>query len=431
MGYAEHETRRPSPYRWGVAGFFLTLALASATIAAGSSTDRMIAIYQRILRVRPDDAESFYKLGDAYVEKGRETGDVAYFELGAQALRKALKSDPGLGPAHRHLALVLYTLHDFAGAIGHSQAALKLDPRDSYAYGVMGDAELETGDYQGAARSYATMIALRADLYSYARRSGLESVRGETTACVADLKRAIADGQRGGKPAESVAWVQWQLGNEYFKTGNLAGAQQSYQDSLKTYPGYHRALAGMAQMRAAQGHLPAAAELYNQAIAVIPMPEYAAALADVYTMMGRTQEASREQSLVEFIGRLNKINKTLYNRSLAYFYADHDLEVPAALELAGAELKARRDIYGHDVMAWALYKSGQPRAAAAEIHAALSFGTQDPRLYYHAGMIEFKLGLKDRARRNLSRALALNPHFQPIQDQVAAGTLAMLAGDAR
>jgi hypothetical protein len=46
-------------------------------------------------------------------------------------------------------------------------------------------------------------------------------------------------------------------------------------------------------------------------------------------------------------------------------------------------------------------------------------------------MIEFKLGFKDRARRDLSRALALNPHFQPIQDQLAAGTLAMLAGDAR
>ena len=31
-------------------------------------------------------------------------------------------------------------------------------------------------------------------------------------------------------------------------------------------------------------------------------------------------------------------------------------------------------------------------------------------------MIEFKLGHKDLARRDLSRALALNPHFQPIQD---------------
>jgi len=409
----------------------LLLAGAWTTLAADTTADRMIAIYQRLLRIRPHDAESYYKLGDAYIEKGRETGDVTYFELAAQALRKALAVDPALGPAHRHLALVLYTLHDFAGAADHSRAAIKLDPRDSYAYGVMGDSELETGDYQGAARSYAMMIALRADLYSYARRSGLESVRGETAPCVADLKCAIADGQRTGIPAESIAWVQWQLGNEYFKTGNLNGAEQQYQESLQTYPGYHRALAGMAQVRAAQGRLADAAGLYNQAIAVIPMPEYAAALADIYSIMGRAQDAARQRSLVEFIGRLNRINKLLYNRSLAYFYADHDIEVPAALELASAELAVRRDIYGHDAMAWALYKSGQARAARAQMQAALSLGTCDPRLFYHAGMIELKLGHRELARRELSRALALNPHFQPIQDAVAAQTLAMLVGGAR
>jgi len=409
----------------------LLLAFALPIQAAGNVTDRTIAIYQRVLQVRPHDAESYYKLGDAYIEKGRETGDVAYFELASQALRKALQIDPELGPAHRHLALVLYTLHDFGGAIDQSQAALKLDPRDAYAYGVIGDARLETGDYDAAARAYATMIALHADLYSYARRSGLESVRGQTAACVADLSRAVADGRRTGNPPESIAWVQWQLGNEYFKTGNLSAAQQHYQDSLDTYPGYHRALAGMAQVRAAQGDFTAAAGLYKQAIAVIPMPEYAGALADVYTMMGRTQDAAEQQSLVEFIGRLNRINKVLYNRSLAYYYADHGIEVPVALELASTELKARRDIYGHDVMAWTLYKSGQPRAAQAQIQAALSLGTQDPRLFYHAGMIELELGRKDLARRDLSRALALNPHFQPIQDRVASRTLAMLHGDAR
>ena len=129
------------------AGLLLLLAVALPIQAADNVTDRTIAIYQRVLQVRPHDAESYYKLGDAYIEKGRETGDIAYFELASQALRKALQIDPELGPAHRHLALVLYTLHDFGGAIDQSQAALKLDPRDAYAYGVIGDARLETGDY--------------------------------------------------------------------------------------------------------------------------------------------------------------------------------------------------------------------------------------------------------------------------------------------
>jgi tetratricopeptide (TPR) repeat protein len=408
------------------------LCSVAVTRAAGvaAPTDRMIAIYQRLAAARPQDAEIYYRLGDAYVEKGRETGDVAYYGLAAQALRKSLQIDPTLAPAYRHLALVAYTLHDFTGAIGNSQAALRLDPGDGYAYGVMGDAQLETGDYAGAARSYGAMAALRADLYSFARRSALESLRGRNAACAADLQRAIADGLQTSKPAESVAWVQWQLGNEYFRNGNLTGARHQYDASLKTYPRYHRALAGIAQVRAAQGDLPGAADFYIQAIAIIPMPEYAAALGDVYQLMGRRDDAARQRSLVEFIGRLSKINKVIYNRSLVYFYADHDLELPQALELAGSELKVRRDIYGHDALAWALYKNGRPRDADAQIRAALTLGTPDSKLYYHAGMIEFKLGRRALARRDLSRALALNRHFQPIQDARAAATLAMLAGDA-
>jgi tetratricopeptide (TPR) repeat protein len=409
----------------------LAAALCSVPAALAAGTDQMIAIYQRLAAARPQDAEIYYRLGDAYVEKGRETGDIAYYELAAQALRKSLRDDPALAPAVRHLALVAYTLHDFAGAIANSQAALRLDPRDAYAYGVMGDAQLETGDYTAAARSYATMVALRADLYSFARRSALESLRGQNAACAADLQRAAAEGLQTGKPAESVAWVQWQLGNEYFRIGNLGGAQQEYEAALKTYPRYHRALAGIAQVRAAQGYLAAAAGFYTQAIAIIPMPEYAAALGDVYELMRRPDDAARQRALVEFIGRLSKINKVIYNRSLVYFYADHDVDLPQALELAGAELKVRRDIYGRDALAWALYKNGRARQAEAEIRAALALGTPDSKLYYHAGMIEFKLGRKQQARRDLSRALTLNPHFQPIQDARAAETLAALGGDAR
>ncbi len=415
-----------------IAAAVVMLCCAAAALAAdGAAVDRMIDIYQRLAAARPGDAEVYYKLGDAYIQKGRETGDISYFELASQSLGRSLQIDPSLGPAYRHLALVGYTLHDFAGAIRNAQAALRFDPRDAYAYGVIGDAELETGDYDGAARAYGTMVSLRGDLYSFARRSALESLRGRIEACTADLKRAIADGIATAKPAESVAWVQWQLGNEYFRIGKLNAALNQYEAALKTYPRYHRALAGAAQVRAAQGDLAASADFYRQAIAIIPMPEYAAALADVYTVMGRAADAAGQRALVEFIGRLSKLNQIIYNRSLAYFYADHDLELAQALELAGTELRVRRDIYGHDAMAWALYKSGQAQAAQAQMRAAMMLETPDPRLYYHAGMIELKLGRKQAARRDLRRALALNPHFQPIQDAVAARTLAALAGDGK
>ena len=89
-------------------------------------------------------------------------------------------------------------------------------------------------------------------------------------------------------------------------------------------------------------------------------------------------------------------------------------------ELAAAEFKIRHDIYGQDALAWALYRDGKSAAALPHIMAALQFGTTDARLYFHAGMIYSALGRSSEARTSLGRALAINAHFQPILDRVAA-----------
>src|ERR1700733_13366065 len=176
----------------GLAALLLISFLGVRQATAQSPTiDRDILLLQKILKQRPDP-ELYYRLGDLYVQKGRQTGDITYFNLAGNSLREALKLLPSLEPAHRHLAFVLYSLHDFAGAASEARQALQLNASDSYAYGVLGDSELETGAYAEAAQTYARMIALKGDLYSYSRRSGLETIRGANSLAVADLERAIA-----------------------------------------------------------------------------------------------------------------------------------------------------------------------------------------------------------------------------------------------
>ena len=147
--------------------------------------------------------------------------------------------------------------------------------------------------------------------------------------------------------------------------------------------------------------------------------------------MGRAQDARRQRELVEFIARLSAINRVLYNRVLVDYYADHDLEHQQAIELATREFQVRQDIYGHDALAWALYRGGRAAEALPHITAALRFRTTDARLYFHAGMIYLALELNDRARISFARALAINPHFQPILDDVAAREYAMLLGTGK
>jgi tetratricopeptide (TPR) repeat protein len=149
-----------------------------------------------------------------------------------------------------------------------------------------------------------------------------------------------------------------------------------------------------------------------------------AALGDLYKLAGREQEAATQRALIEHIARLGRASGTLYDRQLALFYADHDMKVAEAYQLAEREYEARRDIYGADAVAWTAFKAGKLPEAQAAVRAALRLGTRDARLYYHAGMIARATGDKRLAGAYLRRALQLNPQFDPVQAPVARQVLA-------
>jgi len=264
---------------------------------------------------------------------------------------------------------------------------------------------------------------LEESLYSYCRLAGLKSARGDVAGAVADLENATAIGKATKAPAESIAWTEWQLGAEYFAQGNLPAAESSFRRSLESYPNYYRALAGMAQLRAAQKNFDDAIVFYQKAIAILPMPEYAAALGEVFERIGKPEQARQQYELVEYIGKLNGLNQALYNRELAYFYADHNIKAKEGLELAQRELGYRRDIYAYDVLAWNLYRNGKYDAARDAIEKALRLGTKDAKLFYHAGMIHHRLGELEKAKDFLTQALSTNPHFHILFADHATNTL--------
>jgi tetratricopeptide (TPR) repeat protein len=401
------------------------VAIAPGVVEAGES-DNHIAYYQRLLQRHPNDARTHLRLGDALVRKARETGDNAYFDRAEAALRRSLELTPASAGAWRHLAYVFYSRHQFAEAETYARKAVALDAADGHAWGVLGDTLLETGRYDEAGEVYARMLALEPDLHAWARRAGLRSLRGELPGANADLERAVAEGRAAGRPAESIAWALWQLGTEHFMIGDLAAAEGRFAESLAAYPDYHRALAGMGQVRAAQARYEEAVTLYRRALAGAAHPEYASPLGDVLTRLGRTDEARAPYGLVEALGRLDDARLAQERRELAYFYADHDRELPRALDLARQDLAERRDVYGHDLLAWVLLKNGRAAEAREAITTALGVGTRDAWLFFHAGMIHQALGEPERAREYLTLALATNPHFHVLHADTARRALAAL-----
>ena len=108
-----------------------------------------------------------------------------------------------------------------------------------------------------------------------------------------------------------------------------------------------------------------------------------------------------------------------FHRAWSLFLLDHDRRVPEVLAKAREELNARKDVYGYDLLAWALFKSGLYADARRAALQALRLGTEDASLYYHAGMIERALGNSAASRDDLERALAINADFHPLQSRIA------------
>jgi len=399
---------------------------AKPALAQQARTDNEISFYQRLLKSDPQNGRGYFALADALIRKARESGDPEYFNRAEAALKQALEIAPRNPLALRDLAYVYYSRHEFAPAAVEAERAIALNPNDAHAYGILGDALMETGEYAKAEESYRKMMAFDNSLYSYSRLAGIKYLRGDIFGSMADLTTAAAIGKFSKQPAESLAWVQWQLGNDYFSQGKLAEAESQYRQALESYPDYFRANAGLAQVKAAQAHYDDAIALYRKSIAVIPMPEYIAALGEVYEKLGWTEEARKQYDLVEYIGKLSALNKVLYNRELAYFYADRNIKPAEGLALAKRELDYRKDVYAYDVLAWNLFRNGEFAEARAAIDEARKLGTPDAKLFFHAGMIYERVGEKENAAKFFTRALAINPHFHILFADQAMRMLSLL-----
>jgi tetratricopeptide (TPR) repeat protein len=413
----------------------VSIPLLAALAAAGQSHgDDAIVQYQARVSHFPSVA-NYDGLGAAYLQKGRETADLNYFALAEQSLSKSLELtsswDVAAASPLTHLAAACMAEHRFADAASYANQALIAGGGDPSPFAVLGDAYTDMGDYDKAQAAYSKLQPgglgaqeLPGLTYLHdTRESYLRLLHGENAGAIELMQQAVELALEDHMPPENVAWTYYQLGEDFFHGGDLDNSARAYLKALSHYPGYYRGLGGLAKVRIAQHRYPEGIDLYKKAIATVPLIEYVAALADVYETLGRHQEFDQQFKLLEFIGYLSSLNQRTYNRELAVFYADHNIKLPRALELAQRELENRRDVYTQDALAWCFYKNGKLHDAAQAIDAALTLGTRDALMFFHAGMIYRALGDASRTEDYLSRSLAINSEFHVRYRKLAAQTL--------
>lgn len=381
----------------------------------------------------PDDFRAQNMLAGRYLQNLHDTSDHKFLPLAMNAAYASLRSVGAEANAGGLTVLIQAEQggHNFAAARDHALRLTQLLPTKSGSYALLGDALLELGDYEGAARAFARMEKFGGGSGAQTRLARLDLLRGDPQKAAARLSNALSLALDAPVPQrEPVAWCRWQLGEVAFSVGDLQSAENFYNDALITYPDYFRARAGLVRVFAARGDWDGALAQFNKSLLVTPDTAFLATLGDIYHLAGREREARAVYELVEVSASaakattpLARLHARLHTRQLALFYADHDLHAPEAFGLAKRDYSVRRDIYGADTLAWTAFKAGHLPEAQSAMRAALQLNTQDARLFYHAGMIEQALGQRDMAAKHLKHALDLNPQFDPLQAPLARRAL--------
>ncbi len=410
----------PSSTNAAPAADAMNLLTALPKTASGSASDLAIAKWAGKARENVGSDKAWIGLGDALMQKARETADAAYYGYAESAFKQGLTTNPRSGEAMTGLAWVSGGRHDFDQSIAWANKALALDPRSNLAYGIIGDAQVEQGQYDAAFENLQKMLDIRPDISSYSRGAYLLHITGDNRKARWLMAKAIL---AGAPYAENTAWCRSRLGLILLSDGNLLAAEQVLAEALKKTPHNYHVLVAMGKVKTARKDFPAAIELYKQAIAVVPQQEAVVALGDLYRATGQTEAAEKQYALVETIHKLQKASGVRGDMQLAMFYADHDRSLPEALTLAQNEYKTIKNVYAADTLAWCYYKNQRYAEAKTASEAALSRNTPEALFLFHAGMINAKLNDRVTASKYLYRALSLNPNFSPTEVAVAAATL--------
>ena len=398
---------------------------AITEVIGDSSTDHVIAKWLSIIKQGTKNDTAWVHLGNALMQKVRETGDETQYRQAEYAYRQALAVRPKNVAATIGIAWVNGGLHRFGQSIEWAEKALDLDPQNPDAHGLIADAKVEFGDYEAAKEHIQKMLDNRPDLSSYSRAAHLLFLTGDVQKATWLMRMAI---DAGGPYAENTAWCRAQLAMMLWNTGALSLAEQELDRALKTAPNNYYVLDAIGKIKSAQKDYDTAIDYYTKAIIVTPNPKTLIALGDLYIIKGEREKADEQFRRVVKQHSHEGAHVHHGNILLARFYADHDRKLPEALKEAETVYMNYKNVFVTDTLAWCYYKNGRYEEARQAIQKALRWQTPDANIFFHAGMIYAKLSEYAVAQKYLYQALSLNPNFHPVYSTVAADTLKRLSG---
>jgi tetratricopeptide (TPR) repeat protein len=384
--------------------------------------DSNIAFYEATARADTTGAMALGQLAMLYMRRARETGsydDVLHAE---GAARRSLHNRSAHNTrARQMLAASLLSEHRFSDALTVTRELATADSSRPGARAALGEVEMELGDYAAARSIFASLAGDAKDLSVAPRLARWAELNGRSDESYRLLDASLtAVMQRGDVPDEQKAWFWLRTGDLQMRRGQLGDADYAYQRGLAVHGDDYRLLAAISRLEAVRHHWRQAIDYGERAVAIALDPATLGAMSDAYAALGDSARANEYGHAME-VSVMHQPGA--YHRAWSLFLLDHDRRVDEVLAKAQEELRTRQDIYGWDIVAWALHRAGRDIEARRAMDRALALGTRDAMLLYHAGVIDCALGHGEQCARELSEALAINPYFHATQPALARAVL--------
>lgn len=363
-------------------------------------------------RMDPSNPRVAGLLGDAYAKRGRVEKALAEY-------RRELALDATSAHAHRGLAALLATAGDPQETVRHAEAALSLDPFDSATFYLLAQGLARLGRREEARRALEAYRSVKqyeeeVDSLEKAIRQTPHDVAlilrlAERHAAQGNLERAADTYYRlallGVEPV--LAWVN--VGLLRLRQGRREESRRAFEEALRLSPESAATYVGLAELAVAEGRWQEALAAYRNALERDPTLDQAHAglvqtlhrLGDrkgavdalarwvqanpnsspaweewgLYLhALGRGEEAlaAMEKALELDAGNLDAAN------NLAWLYAEGNVHLDRALELAQRVVKERPSGNAFDTLAFVHRRRGEIAAAVQAMEKALEREPQNP-----------------------------------------------------
>ncbi|MEO5588621.1 MAG: tetratricopeptide repeat protein [Gemmatimonadaceae bacterium] len=361
------------------------VAMPTTPFNEAAVRDRDIEFYSRRAQQDPASALDRTALASLLFTRSRYTGSMTDLARADTIAREsiALRTQRNF-QAFELLASILMARHEFTAARALAQEADSLDPGVPSHAVLLGEIDLELGDYTSAAKHFEKVDYSGQRFTIAARLARWHEVTGHNDIARKLLQQSIVKvDRRDDLPREQIAWFHYRLGELELRTGNTAAADAAFKEGLKRNPDDIRVLGGLARSALAQQDWQGAIAYGERAIAIQVDPTTLGTISRAYSAVGDTAQAA---SYAKAMSVSALTQPGVIHRAWGLFLLDHGnaKERATVLGRARIELRERKDVYGHDLLAWALYRNGDLVEARKEMASALAQHTQDVMLAEHA-----------------------------------------------